>query len=149
MTRNASKDQLEWEQTVSRHITSDVIWKLEAYRSALFLVHLVKTDVKRASRDPTRTEIIAQLRRASGGISGHVGEGYSRPTRADRLRFLNYAVGSARECVSWYASLSDLLDPPSVIESRFELLARIRMLAFGMIRSQRNRAPNEGLGFEP
>jgi four helix bundle protein len=64
------------------------------------------------------------------------GEGHSRSTRADRLRFLGYALGSTRECVTWFEAARDvLLD--LVIEERLVLITRLRSLLLGMIRSLR------------
>ena len=74
--------------------------------------------------------------RAVGSISANLGEGYSRSTRADRLRFLGYSLGSARECVTWYHGARDVI-AESVIDERLVLLTRIRSLVLGLIRSLR------------
>jgi len=122
----ASAEQRAWEKDCSRAITSDVIWKLDVYRAALFFLH---------------------LRRAAGSVSANLAEGYSRSTRADRLRFLGFALGSARECVSWYQAAREVL-PDEAIEARLHLLSRIRALLLGLIRSLRQ--PKSASGhFEP
>src|SRR5689334_25050604 len=102
MPHSISDEQRKWELACSSAITSDVIWKLDAYRAALFLLHVARGDcqVLRAARP--NEEIAAQLLSAAASVSAHLGEGYSRGTRADRLRFLGYALGSTRECVSWF-----------------------------------------------
>jgi len=65
-----------------------------------------------------------------------VGEGYSRGTRTARLRFLGYALGSTRECVSWFEAARVML-PDAVIEERLMLVMRLRALLLGLIRSLR------------
>ena len=77
--------------------------------------------------------------------SANIGEGYSRSSRADRLRFLDYALGSARECLTWYEALRGTL-PDRELDERGRLLARIRALLLGLIRSLRSR---DAAAFEP
>ena len=81
--------------------------------------------------------IASQLLRAAGSISANLGEGYSRSTRTDRIRFLSYSLGSARECISWYEAARAML-PEEQIEERLALLARIRALLLGLIRTLRD-----------
>jgi len=78
----------------------DVIWKLDVYRSALFMLEVARDDLGALSADRPEAAIGAQLLRSAGSISANIGEGYSRSTRADRLRFLGYGLGSTRECTS-------------------------------------------------
>src|SRR5437016_3759021 len=129
----ASEEQLAWERTCPRAITSDVIWKLDAYRAALFLLHVSRGDCKAVLEASPTNCIAEQLARAAGSVSANLGEGYSRSTRADRIRFLDYALGSARECITWYQAARDLL-PDDVIDERLLLLTRIRSLLLGLIR---------------
>jgi four helix bundle protein len=136
MSDRASDEQRAWELTCSPAITSDVIWKLDAYRAALFLAHVSRGDCQllRAARPDEKAA--PQLTEAAASISAHVGEGYSRATRADRLRFLGYALGSTRECVPWYQTARGVL-ADEVIEERLVLIMRIRALLLGIIRSLR------------
>jgi hypothetical protein len=46
MELRAAIDQQEWEQTCHAAVTSDVIWRLDAYRAALFLLHLSRDDCR-------------------------------------------------------------------------------------------------------
>ena len=142
-----SVEQLSWERACPAAITSDVLWKLDAYRAAMFLLHLSEADGRAISARHPDDDIARQLRRAAGSIGANLGEGYSRPTRADRLRFLSYALGSARECLVWYQAASDVL-PARGCEHRLHLLMRIRSLIIGVIRSNRERAPAAAT-FEP
>jgi four helix bundle protein len=136
MPDHTSDEQRVWEQGRSHAITSDVIWKLDAYRASLFLLHCVRIDCRTLRITRTGEETAAQLVRAAGSVSANIGEGYSRSGRKDRLRFLDYALGSARECFTWYETGRDIL-PEDVIEMRQQLAARLRSLLLGLIRSLR------------
>ena len=132
-----SGHQNEWESSCSPSITSDVLWKLDAYRLALYLLHLARTDCKALQRSRAGSAIASQLLRAAGSISANLGEGYSRSTRTDRIRFLSYSLGSTRECISWYEA-SRALIPELLVDERLALLARIRALLLGLIRALRD-----------
>jgi four helix bundle protein len=143
----ASAEQQEWERGCPRTVTSDVIWKLDAYRSAFFLLEVARVDVHASLTQVAESAVAGQLIRAAGSVSANIGEGYSRSTRADRLRFLGYALGSVRECTSWYHATKGVLDPRT-LDARLLLLARLRALLLGLIRSLRMKSPPEHQ-FEP
>lgn len=142
-----SPEQRAWERTCHRAITSDVIWKLEAYRSALFLLVCAREDQYMAVRRPLDPSIASQLVRTAASVSANIGEGYSRPTRADRLRFLSYGLGSTRECVSWYEASLGAIDRQT-LDMRLTLIERNRALLLGLIRSVRDKGVG-GQRFEP
>jgi len=131
-----SDEQLAWERSRSLAITSDVIWKLDAYRAALFFRHVARVDCRTIHAARPEDVIARQLLAAAGSIGANLAEGYTRSTRSDRVRFLDYALGSTRECVTWYEAAREAL-PDAVIDDRLCLLMRIRSLLLGMIRSIR------------
>jgi four helix bundle protein len=138
MELRAGSDQQEWEQACHDAVTSDVIWRLDAYRAALFLLHLSRDDCRTLNDAHHLASAIDQLTRAVGSISANLAEGYSRATRPDRLRFLGYALSSTRESVTWYlAATGDL--PEAALDHRLKLLMRIRALLLGLIRAIRNQ----------
>ena len=137
MQHPLSEQQRAWESSCSRSITSDVLWKLDAYRLTLYLLHLTRTDCRTLERSRAGDGIAVQLLRAAGSISANLGEGYSRSTRTDRIRFLSYSLGSARECISWYEAARAML-PEAQLEERLAMLARIRSLLLGLIRALRD-----------
>jgi len=141
--RRETEQQREWERTCPEAITSDVLWKLDAYRAALFLQHLSRADCRGIRAAKCAPTVEDQLRAAAGSVSAHLSEGYSRSTRADRLRFLGYALGSIRECVSWYQSVRDIL-PDLVIDERLTLIMRTRTMLLGFIRSIREGGGGSG-----
>ena len=92
----------EWETSVLAFIKGDSLWKMEVYRLALFLGDLAWSDVSKLCKDPRTVELSDQLYRAVGSISANIAEGYSRSSGRDRVRFYEYALGSARESRDWY-----------------------------------------------
>jgi four helix bundle protein len=117
------------------------------YRVALYSLHLARADVRLAVKHGLDRDLAAQLRLSAASISANIAEGYGRPTRADRLRFYSYGLGSLRECFSWYPAASDYL-PPDTCDRRLNILAQIRPLLLGLIRSTRART-SPGHEFEP
>ena len=148
MAHYDSEQQLAWEQACPEAITSDVLWKLDAYRVAMFLIHLARQDCRHGRAARADPWLLSQLLRAAGSISANLSEGYSRRTRADRLRYLDYALSSARECLSWYQTLRDAL-PDAVIDDRIDLVARLRSLLLGLIRSLRGEGGAGPAKLEP
>ena len=146
-TRRETEQQRDWERACPVAITSDVLWKLDAYRAALFLQHVSLADCRSVFASARAPTVEDQLRSAAGSVGAHLSEGYSRSTRADRLKFLGYALGSVRECASWYLSARDIL-PDAVIDERLTLIMRNRTLILGLIRSIREGHGRAGR-FEP
>jgi len=130
--------QEEWEKGQPGAITRDLLWKLHVYRAALFLLHGALEDAKELRRR-RRDAIADQLVRAAGSVSANIAEGYSRSSPADRVRLLDYALGSARECITWYQAAADVLPGP-VREARHDLLSRIRGMTLRLISFQRGRS---------
>jgi four helix bundle protein len=92
-----------------------------------------------------RGVIAGQLRRAALSVPANIAEGCGKSSRKETVRFLQIALGSAKETENHILIASDLryLHP----KAREELLARIysiqRMLA-GLIRNLPNRSPGSG-----
>ena len=133
-----SAEQLAWERTCSHAITSDTLWKLDVYRAALFLIHCARADLRSIPGLRPEDELADQLLTAAASVSAHIGESYGRWSVADQLKFLGYALGSVRECISWYNGSRDRL-PNAVVDDREMLIARVRALLLGYIRSLRKR----------
>jgi len=138
MPNRISDEQQAWELACCPAITSDVLWKLDAYRAALFLLHVSRSDCKALRAARPDEKVASQLMNAAASISASLAEGYSRATRADRLRFLGYALGSTRECIPWFEAARGVL-PDSVIDARLVLVMRLRALLLGVIRSLRGK----------
>ncbi|PYT04872.1 MAG: four helix bundle protein, partial [Acidobacteria bacterium] len=123
-------------------ITSDPLWRVEAYRLALFSADLGWHDVTKLMRDRRTLSLSDQLYRALGGIGSQIGEGYSRGTGRDRARFYEYALGSTRESRDWYYKARHVLGD-SVIVHRMNLLTQIARLLLVMIPDQRGQQMRE------
>ena len=78
----------EWEETVPAEIKGDSVWRVEAYRLALFAADLAWPDATRLLSDKRSISLADQLYRSVGSISADVEEGYSRITpHVSRLTF--------------------------------------------------------------
>jgi four helix bundle protein len=131
-----------WLSSVPDSITKDSLWKMAAYRFALFLSDVAWADVTKLSGDSRTRSLADQLYRAVGSISANLAEGYSRGTGRDRARFYEYALGSARETRDWYFKARHVLGP-SVSEHRLNFLADIIRLLLTMVPQQRGMALKE------
>ena len=92
----------DWEREVPEPITGDVLWKMKVYRLALFAVNLGWHDITKLAQDRRTASLADQLYRSLGSIGANIAEGYSRSSNKDRVRFYEYALGSARESRDWY-----------------------------------------------
>jgi four helix bundle protein len=129
----------EWEKAVPEEIQADSLWKVKAYRLALFLSDIGWQDITRLSNDRRTVALADQLYRAVGSIGANLAEGYSRGSGKDRSRFYEYALGSARESRDWYFKSRHILSEP-VVAHRYGLLAEIIRLLLTMIPDQRGRS---------
>ena len=128
----------EWEKAVPPEITGDTLWKVEAYRLALFAADLAWHDATKLMGDRRSQQHASQLFAAVGSVSANIAEGYSRGTGRDRARFYEYALGSAREARTWYYQGRQLLGP-TLLEHRLAFLTQISRLLLKMIPDQRGR----------
>ncbi len=127
----------EWERAVPEAISRDSLWKMKAYRLALFAADLGWSDVTKLVQDRRTMGLADQLYRSLGSVGANLAEGYSRGTGKDRARFYEYALGSARESRDWYFKGRHILTE-KVANHRMELLAEIIRLLLAMVPQQRN-----------
>lgn len=132
----------EWEKTVPVEIKNDSLWKIEAYRLALFVNDIGWRDVTKLMKDKRTIGLSDQLYRALGSTSGNMEEGYSRRSNKDRARFYEYSLGSARESRGWYYRGRHILGDV-VTQHRIQLLTQIIRLLLTMIPEQRGYAIGE------
>jgi four helix bundle protein len=126
----------EWEKEVPQTIKGDTLWRVEAYRLALFAADLGWIDVTTLFKDRRTLGLADQLYRALGSIGANVAERYSRGTGKDRARFYEYALGSARETRDWYYKGRHVLGE-EVTNHRLDLLTQIIRLLLTMVPQQR------------
>jgi four helix bundle protein len=123
----------------------DPTWRMAAYRFAIEGLDVGWDDACRLARHRVTRRIAGQLYDALGSIGANLSEGYSRSSGADRVRMYEYALGSAREAVTWYFAGRRVLGR-EVVRQRLERLRRIIALLMTMIPRERNRRirPAEG-----
>lgn len=131
-----------WFQTVPSAITGDPLWKMEAYRLALFLAEIAWHDVTKLVSDRRTVGLSDQLYRAVGSISANISEGYSKSSGKDRARFYEYSLGSARESRGWFYKGRHILGEP-VTHHRLQFSAQIIRLLLTMIPDQRGNVLRE------
>jgi len=125
-----------WVKSVPGEITGDSLWKMEAYRLALFTADVGWHDVTKLTGDRRTLDLAGQLYRAVGSIEANISEGYSRGSGRDRARFYEYALGSARESRGWYYKGRHVLGEGVAIH-RIRLLTHIICLLLTMVPNQR------------
>ncbi|MCZ6677110.1 MAG: four helix bundle protein [Candidatus Poribacteria bacterium] len=132
----------EWEQAVPQAITGDVLWKVKAYRLALFAADLGWRDVTKLAQNKRTVDLSNQLYRSLGSISANIAEGYSRNSNKDRARFYEYALGSARESRDWYYKGRHILGE-IVTAPRLNLTTETIRLLLVMVPDQRRQTLKE------
>ncbi len=125
-----------WSKTVPTELTSVPLWRVEAYRLALFVADLGWYDATKLISDRRTIDMAGQLYRALGSIEANLSEGYSKGTGRDRARFYEYALGSVRESRGWYYKSRHVLTD-AVALHRMRLLTQIARLLLTMIPDQR------------
>lgn len=132
----------EWAKTVPSAITTDTLWKVQAYRLALYASDIGWTDITRLTQDRRTIALSDQLYRALGSISANIAEGYSRESFKDMARYYEYALGSARESRDWYYKGRHVLGD-DVMKDRIDLLTQVIRLLMVMIQNQRGKMLKE------
>ena len=77
-----------------------------AYRKALELFDLVVADMKSIQREPLCFKLVSQQVGSADSIAANIEEGHGRLSRAEYVRFLDFARGSARGTRGRYVRLS-------------------------------------------
>jgi four helix bundle protein len=135
-------DYEEWEKTVPQEIKGDALWRVTAYRLALYVADLGWLDVTALMKDRRTVSLSDQMYRALGSIGANISEGFSRGTGKDRARFYEYSLGSTREARGWYFDGRHVLGP-TVANHRIGLLTEIIRLLLKMIPQQRSYAVHD------
>jgi four helix bundle protein len=132
----------EWKAGVSGEIRNDSLWKVEAYRLALFVADLGWSDTANLLQEKRTLSLADQLTRALGSIAANIAGGYSRGTGKDRARFYEHALGSARESRTWFFLARHALRE-EIVAHRMRLLGQIIRLLLTMIPEQRGSVLRE------
>ena len=119
---------------------ADPLWRVEAYPLARFAVVCCWDDASVLNRAALGSTTATQLWRAMSNVPAQIAEGYSRSSIADRVRFLEYALGSVRESIAWYGAAA-LVIPDRDMSRSVAILISLRRLLLTMIASQRRHLP--------
>jgi four helix bundle protein len=114
----------EWEARVPEAVKAEGVWKFYGYRKALFFYDLGWRDCGRLLNHPLGQAVAKQLIRSAGSISANIEEGYGRGYGRERLRFLKFSLGSARESKGWYYRAQNLLGA-EVLAHRLSLVSEV------------------------
>ena len=112
------------------------VGSVQAYQIARRIADLSWDDTDMMLRDPRLRDVSPQLYRAISSIVANIAEGYARRSRADRIRYYEYALGSVQESIAWYESAHRVLTRET-LDSRQGDLVSIRRLLLTMIRTER------------
>ncbi|HEX2718968.1 MAG TPA: four helix bundle protein [Gemmatimonadaceae bacterium] len=111
--------------------------KNQSYRLAVHLGRNVVADATRIRANPLFVKVAPQLVASVGSISARIAEGYPRRSRADRVRYYEYAIGSTLESRRWHGVARSALSRDVVLD-RMATLASIHRLLLATIRNDRN-----------
>ena len=136
MTQSAGSG--EYSRGGSAEQPNDPLWRVSAYRLAIEIADQAWRDSEKLGAQHHTRSLADQLYRAVGSIAANLAEGYSRSSGKDRVRMLEYALGSARECKVWYHLSRHMLDPNEVSQRQIHL-DRICQLLLATIPQERSR----------
>ena len=128
----------EWVLSLPKDIKDDSLWKMEAYRLALFATEIGWHDVTELMKDKRMHGLADQLYRSLGSISANIAEGYSHHTGKARAQYYQYALGSARESRDWYYKAHHVLKE-EVVNHRIALMTQVIKLLLVMVPQQRGK----------
>ncbi len=86
------------------------------YRKALELFDLVIADMNLVRREPLCFKLVSQQVGSADSICANIEEGHGRLSRAEYVRFLDFARGSARETRGRYLRMASWLGDDVVRE---------------------------------
>jgi four helix bundle protein len=134
MTLPAVAPFADWVAAMRETRIGDALWSVQAYQLASYAIACHTYD-RQANAEFSKAPEFDQLSRAIGSVAANIAEGYSRSSVVDRNRFYDYALGSAREAITWYDTLRFALG--SLTDDRQATLISVRRLLLTTLRTSR------------
>jgi four helix bundle protein len=125
-----------WEKRIPADLVGDPIWRLPAYRIALFLGDVANEDAILLLRRRVSHHKVSQLERAVESIAANISEGYSKFSGKERARYFESALASAREAREWYRRSNAWLGENESESRRLLLTQVIRILTTAIPRER-------------
>ena len=110
-----------------------------AYRKANELFALVVADMRLIQNDPLCFKLVSQQVGSADSIGANIEEGHGRLSRAEYIRFLDFARGSARETRGRYVRMKPWLG--DVVIQRVGLIDEIIAILTATIERLRAETP--------
>jgi len=120
------------------HWDRDPLTRMRAFQLASELVNQAWMDAEKLKHHRVTEKVAGQLYAAVVSITANLADGYSRSSGRDRARLFEYALGSARESMTWYDASAGVL-AADVVRDRVQLLEEIRRLLLAAIPRERDR----------
>jgi four helix bundle protein len=128
----------EFEANAPNQLRRDRLWQMKSYRLALYASRVVGLDAPVLAANTITREVASQVFRAVGSMRSHIAEGYGRSSGRDRVKYFEYALGSAREAPEWY-SHSECVLGEELARQRFDVLDEIVRMLLAIIPRERGR----------
>jgi four helix bundle protein len=133
-----------FEQMPPADLFGDPIWRLPAYRIALFLSDIGQADWDFLRKSSCPAHIVDQLLRSVDSVRANISEGYSRLSGRERARYFEMALGSAREARDWYRRSIPWLGEQESL-ARASLLTRVVKILLVAVPQERAGATEKRL----
>lgn len=135
-------DFLEWDRKNRARRLEDPVWRLRTYRLASYAIEQAWIDARRLQTHRLTRGVADQLYRSVGSIGATTTGGYSRSGIRGRIRYLEYALGSARESRHWYRSGVHVLGQERV-DIAVDPLNQIVHMLLRTISNERQKLPGK------
>ena len=133
-----------WLETVPSDITCDTLWRMAAYRYALYAMSGAQADVKYLLQHRETRGLVDQLLRAVGGISANLEDGYGRSSSLERAHLYEYGLCCGRESRGWYDRCGIGL-PAELLPRRMGLCTQIIRILTVVVPQERESETRWGL----
>ena len=126
----------EWEKRPPEDLRGDPLWRMTAYRIALFMSDLVRHDAHKILSRGAPGHKVVQLESCVESVEANISEGYSKFSGRDRARFFETALASARESRGWYRRSRHWLGSEEAAERQMMMTQVIKILTVAIPRER-------------